>query len=156
MQTVADYPLVEAIYQDVVKHPLLPDKESREKLQERQSARYTEKYADYLSLGVEEWRKAYAEHESMGKKAILFVMTDDTTNCDEVAEWLQKNYADLAGAVLTIHTNKSSDIAENKKGKDKDELDKLREQANHIDSWDSPFKAIVSVLMLKEMSIPLI
>ena len=85
VQTVADYPLVEAISQNVVKHPVLPDAASRAKLGERPSAKYTEKYADYIDLGVIEWRKAYAEHEKMGKKAILFVMTDDTRNCDDVA-----------------------------------------------------------------------
>ena len=36
------------------------------------------------SLGIEEWRKSYAEHEKLGKKAVLFVMVDDTRNCDEV------------------------------------------------------------------------
>ena len=85
VQTVADYPLVEAISQNVVKHPVLPDAPSRAKLCERQSAKYTEKYTDYIHLGVIEWRKAYTEHEKMGKKAILFVMTDDTRNCDDVA-----------------------------------------------------------------------
>jgi len=144
VQTVSDYPLVEAISQNVVKHPVLPDTASRAKLHERQSSRFTEKYEDFLHLGVEEWRKAYETHEKAGRKAILFVMTDDTTNCDEVAE------QELSGAVLTIHTNKKGEIAENKKGKDKEELDRLREQANKIDSWDSPYKAIVSVLMLKE------
>ena len=89
MQTVADYPLVEAISQNVVKHPVLPDAPSRSKLQERQSAKFTEKYADYLELGVIEWRKADEEHRKLGKKAILFVMTDDTRNCDEVAEYLE-------------------------------------------------------------------
>lgn len=150
VQTVSDYPLVEAISQNVVKHPVLPDAPSRAKLHEKQSSRFTERYEDYLHLGVEEWRKTYGTHEKAGKKAILFVMTDDTTNCDEVAEWLQKNYQDLNGAVLTIHTNKSGDIAENKKGKAKEELDLLRKQANEIDGWDSPYKAIVSVMMLKE------
>src|SRR5258708_39768259 len=80
VQTVADYPLVEAISQNVVKHPDLPDAASRAKLVERQSSKYTEKYEDYIHLGVIEWRKAYAEHERMSKKAILFVMTDDTKN----------------------------------------------------------------------------
>jgi type III restriction enzyme len=77
VQTVADYPLVEAIYQNVVKHPVLPDGPSRAKLEERQSAKYTEKYADYLDLGVIEWRKDYEEHHKMGEKAVLFVMTDE-------------------------------------------------------------------------------
>lgn len=150
VQTVSDYPLVEAIFQNVVKHPVLPDPASRAKLVEQQSSKFTERYEDYLHLGVEEWRKAYEQHKKVGKKAILFVMTDDTTNCDEVAEWLERTYQDFQGAVLTIHTNKSGDISENKKGKDKEELDLLREQANSIDSWDSPYKAIVSVMMLKE------
>src|SRR5690606_33193701 len=94
-QTVADYPLVEAIWQNVVKHPVLPDAASRAKLHERQSSKFTEKYADYLNLGVLEWRKAYAEHEKLGKKAILFVMTDDTRNCDDVSEYLQNTFPDL-------------------------------------------------------------
>ncbi len=79
VQTVADYPLVEAIYQDVVKHPVPPDKFSRDKLQEKQSAKFTEKYADYLDLGVIEWHKAYEKLRKSRQKAIfLFVMTDDT------------------------------------------------------------------------------
>jgi type III restriction enzyme len=150
VQTVADYPLVEAISQNVVKHPVLPDAPSRAKLQERQSAKYTEKYEDYIHLGVIEWRKAYAEHEKMGKKAILFVMTDDTRNCDDVAAYLEGHYSDLKDAVLVIHTKNNGDISESASGKDKDELEKLRKQANEIDGMDSPYKAIVSVMMLKE------
>ena len=150
VQTVADYPLVEAISQNVVKHPVLPDAPSRAKLQERQSAKYTEKYTDYIHLGVIEWRKAYVEHEKMGKKAILFVMTDDTRNCDDVAEYLEGHYQDLKDAVLVIHTKNNGDISESASGKDKDELDRLRKQANEIDGTDSPYKAIVSVMMLKE------
>jgi type III restriction enzyme len=150
VQTVADYPLVEAISQNVVKHPVLPDAASRAKLSERQSAKYTEKYADYIHLGVIEWRKAYAEHEKMGKKAILFVMTDDTRNCDDAAEYLEEHYPDLKDAVLVIHTKNNGDISESASGKDKEELEKLRKQANEIDGIDSPYKAIISVMMLKE------
>ena len=150
VQTVADYPLVEAISQNVVKHPVLPDAESRAKLVERQGVKYTEKYADYLELGVIEWRKAYAEHEKLGKKAILFVMTDNTQNCDEVAAYLETLHPALKDAVLVIHTNRSGDISEAKSSKKQAELEKLRKQANAIDSLESPYKAIVSVLMLKE------
>jgi len=150
VQTIADYPLIEAISQNVVKHPVLPDAPSRAKLAERQSAKFTEKYTDYIHLGVIEWRKAYAEHEKMGKKAILFVMTDDTRNCDDVAEYLEGNYTDLKDAVLVIHTKKNGEISESTSGKSKEELVKLREQANAIDGLDSPYKAIISVMVLKE------
>jgi len=150
VQTIADYPLVEAIKQNIVKHPVLPDAPSRAKLVERQSAKYTEKYADYIHLGVIEWRKAYAEHEKMGKKAILFVMTDDTRNCDDVAEYLESHYPDLKGAVLVIHTKSNGEISEATSGKTNEELDMLRKQANAIDGMDSPYKAIISVMVLKE------
>ncbi len=150
VQTVSDYPLVEAIHQNVVKHPVLPDAASRAKLHEHKSAIFTEHYKDYLALGVEEWRKSYAEHEPLGKKAVLFVMVDDTKNCDEVGEYLEKICAELQGAVLVIHTKNNGDISEAASGKNKEELEILRKQSNEIDSWKSPFKAIVSVLMLKE------
>lgn len=151
VQTIADYPLVEAISQNVVKHPVLPDAASRAKLVERQSSKYTEKYADYIHLGVVEWRKAYEEHEKMGKKAILFVMTDDTRNCDDVAAYLEGNYPELKDAVLVIHTKSNGEISESASGKSKEELEELRKQANTIDGWDTPcYKAIVSVMMLKE------
>jgi len=152
VQTVSDYPLVEAISQNVVKHPTLPDEDSRLKLKEHQSLKFTEKYADYLHLGVVEWRKDYERHKKLGKKAILFVMTDDTKNCDEVADYLQNLYQDLRDAVLVIHTKNNGEISEAATGKKKEELEKLREQANAIDLPEdqNPYKAIVSVLMLKE------
>jgi type III restriction enzyme len=150
VQTVSDYPLVEAIAQNVVKHPVLPDAASRAKLAEHRSPIITEKYEDYLRLGIEEWRKSYAEHEKLGKKAVLFVMVDDTKNCDEVGSYLEKICPELEGGVLVIHTKKNGEISEAPSGKSKEELEVLRKQANEIDTWKSPCKAIVSVLMLKE------
>lgn len=150
VQTVSDYPLVEAITQNVVKHPVLPDAASRAKLSERKSSKYTEKYADYIALGVEEWRKAYQEHEKLGKKAVLFIMTDDTKNCDDVAEYLENIHPEFKDAILVIHTNNNGEISESDAKKSKDELDVLRQASNQIDSWESPYKVIVSVLMLKE------
>ena len=150
VQTVADYPLVEAIFQNVVKHPVLPDAPSRAKLKERQSSKFTEKYADYLDLGVIEWRMAYTEHQKLGKKAVLFIMTDDTKNCDEVAEYLEHSYPELAGGVLVIHTKDNGEVSEAQSGKAKEELEKLRKLSNEIDDYSSPYKVIVSVMMLKE------
>ena len=150
VQVISDYPLVEAIHQRIVKNPVVPDEASRGKLKEKQSALFSEKYRDFINLGIEEWRKTYKELEPTGKKSILFIMTDDTKNCDEVAEYIETSFADLKGAVLTIHTNKSGEISETVSGKNKDELDKLRKQSNEIDSLDSPYKVIISVMMLKE------
>jgi type III restriction enzyme len=150
VQTVSDYPLVEAIHQNVVKHPILPDAASRAKLNDRKSAIFTEKYDDYLKLGIEEWKKSYAEHQTLDKKAVLFVMVDDTRNCDDVGAYLQKICPELQDAVLVIHTKNNGQISEAASGKNKEELERLRKEANEIDTLKSPYKAIVSVLMLKE------
>jgi len=150
VQTVSDYPLVEAIHQNVVKHPVLPDAASRSKLREHKSVKFHEKYDDYLKLGVEEWRKSYAEHEKLGKKAVLFVMVDDTKNCDDVGAHLERICPELEGKVLVIHTKNNGEISEAASGKNKEELELLRKQSNEIDTWASPYRAIVSVLMLKE------
>lgn len=149
-QTICDYPLVEAIHQNVVKHPVLPDEASRAVLKESQSAKFTEKYADYIHLGVTEWRKTYNELIKDNKKSILFIMTDDTKNADDVAAYLESNYPELKDSVLTIHTNNNGEISETTSGKNKEELEQLRTDANDIDSLTSPYKAVVSVLMLKE------
>ncbi len=77
-------------------------------------------------------------------------MTDDTRNCDEVAAYLERTYQEFRGAVLTIHTKDNGEISEVSVGKKKEVLDKLRADANSIDKFDNPYKAIVSVLMLKE------
>ena len=148
-QTICDYPLVEAIAQNVVKTPVLPDIASRSSLKETSSSKFSQKYADYLKLGVEEWRKTYKEHKKLNKKAVLFIMTDDTKNCDDVAQWLEENYpAELEGKVLTIHTKNNGEIFET--GKGADELEFLRKQAREIDGLDNKYLVVVSVLMLKE------
>jgi type III restriction enzyme len=150
VQTVSDYPLVEAIYQNVVKHPVLPDATSRARLSEHKSAIFAERYEDYLQLGVEEWRKSYTENEALGKKAVLFVMVDDTRNCDEVGAHLERICPELQGGVLVIHTKNNGEISEAASGKSKEEMEILRKASNSIDRWGSPYKAIVSVLVLKE------
>lgn len=151
VQTVTDYPLVEAIAQDIVKHPVLPDPPSRAKLAEKKSVKFSERYSDYIHLGYLEWKKVYEEHKHL-KKAVFFVMTDDTKNCDEVAEYLRAHYSEFADkdGVLVIHTKDNGDISESSTGKSKEELEILRKAANEIDKVDNPCKAIVSVLMLKE------
>lgn len=150
VQTISDYPLVEAIRQGVVKTPVLPDSASRAKLQERKSDQYTERYRDYLHLGYLEWRNVKKEFSSTGKKPILFVMTDDTKTCDEVGEYFEKNYPELSGKVLVIHTKANGEISEATGKGSQEELDRLRKASRVIDDPASPYEIIVSVMMLRE------
>ena len=152
VQTVSDYPLTEAIHQNIVKNIEIPKKLYMDDFKIYPSIKYSEKWRDFINLGYVEWKKTYNVCKETGKKAILFIMTDDTKNCDDVSKYLENNYDDLKGRVLTIHTNNNGEIVENENApkKTKDELQRLRIEANTIDSMDNKNVVVVSVLMLKE------
>ncbi|MFD1144546.1 DEAD/DEAH box helicase family protein [Larkinella insperata] len=150
VQTICDYPLVEAIKHNVVKSPVLPDEASRQKIQEKDSNDFVERYRDYIHLGYLEWEQQYEELKNH-KTPILFIMTMNTKEADHAAAFLEANYPKMRNSVLTIHTNTSGEIKESASSKkDKEELEKLRKAADDIDKDHSPYKAVVSVLMLRE------
>ena len=150
IQTISDYPLVEAIAQNVVKSPILPDEASRGKLEEKTSSKFSERYRDYIDLGYTVWEQDYNNHKKLGKKALLFIMVDDTKNCDDVKEYLESTYPVLKKSTFVIHTNKEGKIDEGNSSKSQKELQILRELANQVDNENNNIKAVVSVLMLKE------
>jgi type III restriction enzyme len=150
VQTICDYPLVEAIKQNVVKSPVLPDEASRQKIQEKDSSDFVERYRDYIHLGYLEWEQQYEALKSQ-KTPILFIMTMSTKEADQAAAFLESTYPKMKNSVLTIHTNNSGEISETTTSKKaKEELEKLRKAADDIDKDYSPYKAVVSVLMLRE------
>ena len=150
VQTISDYPLVEAIAQGVVKTPILPDEASRGKLEEKTSSKFSERYKDYIDLGFTVWEQDYINHKKLGKKALLFIMVDDTKNCDDVKNYLENNYPILKKSTFVIHTNKEGKIDEGTSSKSQKELQTLRKLANQVDDEENSIKAVVSVLMLKE------
>ena len=149
VQTVCDYPLVEAIKQNIVKMPVLPDEASRAKLKEKPSSKFVERYEDYIHLGYVEWKKQYDELKNE-KTPLAFFMTTKTEESDQLAEELENRYPEFKKATLVIHTNQSGEIVEKVSKKSNEELEKLRKAADNVDSDKSPYKAIVSVLMLRE------
>lgn len=150
VQTISDYPLVEAIAQNVVKTPILPDEVSRGKLKENTSSKFSERYRQYINLGVEVWEQDYKKHQKLGKKALLFIMVDDTKNCDDVKDYLENTFPILKKSTFIIHTNKEGRIDEANSSKSQKELMELRKLAKEVDSESNNIKAVVSVLMLKE------
>jgi type III restriction enzyme len=150
VQTICDYPLVEAIKQNVVKSPVLPDEASRQKIQEKDSSDFVERYRDYIHLGYLEWEQQYETLKNL-KTPVLFIMTMSTKEADQAAAFLESEYSIMKNSVLTIHTNNSGEIKETASSKkDKEALEKLRKAADEIDKNHSPYKAVVSVLMLRE------
>ena len=157
VQTICSYPLVEAIRQGIVKTPVLPDEASRSKLSERPSDNIGERYADHIKLGYIEWRKSYDELISAGKKPVLFIMTTDTDECDEVADYMKREFPELEDSILVIHTKANGEISETTANQN--QLDILRQASRTIDYPETnpdnpgktnPYKVIISVLMLRE------
>jgi type III restriction enzyme len=140
--TVYDYPLKQAIIDNVVKRPL---KGIATGITEQHSDIASTRYQAYLTAGVERWKEYREQLQNYGKKPVLFVMMNDTMDADDVADWLQKKYPSEFGGerMVTIHTKKSGEISDA-------DLDKARKLSREVDDENSPVNCIVSVLMLRE------
>src|SRR5574341_623912 len=139
--TVYDYPLKQAILDNIVKRPV---KGIARDIQEGRSEIASTRYRAYLTAGVERWREYVEELAPVGKKPILFVMLNTTDEANEVGDYLKTKYPDLFGGerLVVIHTDRSGDVS-------KRELDLARRIVREVDHEESPVNAIVSVLMLR-------
>jgi type III restriction enzyme len=140
--TVYDYPLKQAIFDQIVKRPL---KGIAKGIAEQKSEIASVRYQAYLAAGVERWKEYRDQLKPLNRKPILFVMLNSTDEADDVGDWLQKKYPAEFGAdrLLVIHTDKTGEVT-------KKDLDKARQVARNVDEEQSPVNCIVSVLMLRE------
>ncbi len=140
--TVFDYPLKQAIIDNVIKRPI---KGIMQGIKEAPSDIASVRYQAYLTAGVERWREYRDQLAKLKRKPVLFVMMNSTHDADDVADYLRVKYpAEFAGdKLLVIHTDRAGEVA-------KGDLDTARKAAQEIDYGKSPINAIVSVLMLRE------
>ncbi len=140
--TVYDYPLKQAIIDNVVKCPI---KGVTTGIKEQPSQYASVKYRSYLTAGVERWHEYREQLEPLKKKPVLFIMMNDTTEADDVGAWLKTRYPeDFSGdKLLIIHTDRAGEVSTK-------DLDKARRTSREVDEDDNPINCIVSVLMLRE------
>ena len=140
--TVYDYPLKQAIIDNVVKRPL---KGIAQGITEQRSEVASTRYQAYLAAGVERWKEYREQLMPLGKKPVLFVMMNDTAEADDVGDWLRKKYPSEFGGekLLIIHTDRSGEVS-------KKMLDVARKASREVDDETSPINCIVSVMMLRE------
>ncbi|MBI2304840.1 MAG: DEAD/DEAH box helicase family protein [Chloroflexi bacterium] len=143
-EIVVDYPVAQAVEDGIVKRPILGELKG--------AVEYTGKkasviYRDRLTAGVQKWREYWEKFQETQKKPVLFVMAEDTEAADDIAGWLEQQNP-FAGHVLNIHTNRSGEINETKGNQSL--IEYLRDAARKVDGDDNPYRAIVSVLMLRE------
>jgi type III restriction enzyme len=139
--TIFDYPLKQAILDQIVKRPI----KGISKIEEAKSDIATTRYKGFLTAGVERWKEYNEQLSPLKKKPILFVMMNNTDEADDVGDWLRTKFPTIFGGekTLIIHTDKSGEVS-------KADLDIARKLAREVDSDKNPVNAIVSVLMLRE------
>ncbi len=139
--TVYDYPLKQAILDNIVKRPI----KGISMIEEAKSDVASVKYAGFLTASVERWREYREQLAPMSKKPILFIMMTNTKEADDIGDWLKTKYpAEFGGKkTLIIHTDNTGEVS-------KKDLEEARKLAREVDQDKSPVNVIVSVLMLRE------
>ena len=144
-EIVVDYPIAQAVEDGIVKRAILGELTGEIEYAADNAA---DRHRDKLHAGIEKWREQRDALKDVKRNPLLFVMTENTKAADEVGDWLkmQPDFSD--DSVLVIHTNQKGEISE--AASRQKELDILREAARKVDEPGNPYRAIVSVLMLRE------
>ena len=146
-EIVVDYPIAQAVEDGIVKRPILGELSGAVEYEAENAA---DRHRDKLQAGVGKWREYREALRETGRSPLLFVMTEDTKAADEVSDWLKMQPDFGEDSVLVIHTNRRGEIPEGAGAARQRELERLREAARRVDEPDTPYRAIVSVLMLRE------
>jgi len=146
----------------IVKIPVIGRGEG---LVERPSENAADRFQQHLMIGYERWRLSKQEWEKSGKKALLFIMAENTEAANDIANRLNSDpmYSELNKRTINLHTRlkgkikwmggKKSGIPifeESEKEIKDEDLRELRKLSRELDQGTSPYQCIVSVLMLRE------
>lgn len=159
---VCDFPLGEAVDAGIVKVPVLGESEELIEHGDKRTPAH-ERYAMHLKLGYQAYERAFAEWSKV-RKPILFVMTEDADSANEIAKYLDNDdFPLLKGRVLNIHTRlkgriktvkrggrQVKEFVENDTAMKPEDLQVLRQWSRELDSKDSKYRCVVSVMMLRE------
>jgi type III restriction enzyme len=159
---IVDTPLGEAVDAGIVKTPIIGRGEN---LTAQSSDDAAKKYEHHLTVGYKRWLASKDEWEKSGKKALMFVMTEGTEAADQIARRLNTDpiFAELNGKTVNLHTNLKGKLRKRGKGAttyyefvesekeiSDEDLRELRKLSRELDDSTSPYRCIVSVLMLRE------
>src|SRR3989338_11228138 len=136
---ITDFPLADAIVNRIVKYPIIGEVENAK---ETPSERADIVYRDYIEAGIRRWKKYREAMSKVGKNPIVFFMATKTNEAEDIRNYLETK-AEFKGKVLLIHTNLKGDISEK-------DWTKLKEDSRNLDDGNDKYRAVVSVLMLRE------
>lgn len=159
---ISDFPLGEAVDAGIVKVPVLGESADLVEHGDKKMPAH-QRFTMHLQLGYERYCRTHDELDRV-RKPILFIMTEDAQAADEIAAYLDSDqFPLLKGRVLNIHTRlkgrikevqrggrKIQEFVENEKAMKPEDLRALREMSRELDSPDSTYRCVVSVMMLRE------
>jgi len=140
---IVDYPLAQAIEDQIVKAPLIVHRVDKPDPRRVTQHNVVQAYHDWIAVAIERWKEHTRVYRGVGQKPVLFVMCERTAYADAVAEHIRKAARLKKKDVLVIHTDSKGNIT-------KRDLDEARDAARDVDEPASDVKIIVSVLMLRE------
>jgi len=157
--TLYDYPLQQAIKERIVKQPYLGKitlqyKDGHDEpidLVDDSASNAFDKNSQLIQAGIAQWKREQRvlDDANINRKALLFIVCNTKGEAAQIAERLEQ-FPDaesgqclFAGKVIEIHIGKK-ELANDK------DWQKIRDEIQKVDSNDSPYTAIVSVMMLKE------
>ena len=146
-EVVVDYPIAQAVEDGIVKRAILGELTGEIEYAADNAA---DRHRDKLLAGIEKWREQREALKDVKRNPLLFVMTENTKAADEVGDWLKMQPDFSEESVLVIHTNRQGEIVEGTSTAKQQELEFLRDASRKVDEPDNPYRAIVSVLMLRE------
>ena len=138
---IVDYPLAQAIEDQVVKAPLIVHQVDKKAPDGVTQHNVVEAYHDWIVVALDRWKEHTRIYKGVGQKPVLFIMAEKTVYADRIGEHIRKQTRLRRSEVLVIHTDTKGNIT-------KKDLDVARAAARDIDTND--IKIIVSVMMLKE------
>lgn len=159
---VSDFPLGEAVDAGIVKVPVIGRSEDI-KVNDAAGDAF-EKYRTHLLLGYQQYQYMWDEWNQV-RKPILFVMCESAQAANEIAAKLNDDdrFPLLKGKVLNLHTRLEGKIVTRKSGRQQwkefvysetklkdDDLKEIRRWSADLDKANSPYRCVVSVLMLRE------
>ncbi|MBL7064338.1 MAG: DEAD/DEAH box helicase family protein [Anaerolineae bacterium] len=140
---VVDYPLAQAIEDQIVKAPLIVHRVNKPDPKRVTKHNVVQAYHDWIVVALERWKEHTRVYRGVGQKPVLFIMCERTAYADAIAGHIRKAGRLKKKEVLVIHTDSKGNIT-------KKDLHQARNGARDVDKPDSDIKIIVSVLMLRE------
>jgi type III restriction enzyme len=140
---IVDYPLAEAVEDQVVKAPIILHTVKRKDPEKVNQDNVSTVFRPWIDAALERWKQHTELYGKLGKKPVLFIMAEKNAFADELAKSIRRLPGIKEEEVLVIHTDNEGEVR-------KSDLEELRVKARQIDLPKNKVKVVVSVLMLRE------